>query len=93
MHFLFFLFMLTYAAFMCINPNGNCAYMISFSLVFYLLLIRRRVPETQCKFAAPEIGEGGQDILAVRQEYDDGQDTICCNIDDIIAATCDDGYK
>ena len=60
---------------------------------FYVTTNCRRVSETRCTSSAPEIGEGGQDILAVRQEYDDVEDTICCNINDMIAATCDDGYK
>ena len=52
----------------------------------------RQVPETQCKSAAPEIGEGGQDILAVRVEE---ENTICCKISDIIVITCDEqeGYR
>ena len=51
------------------------------------ITISRSVPESQCMSAAPEIGEGGQDILAVRLEE---ENTICCKISDIIAVTCDE---
>ena len=37
--------------------------------------------------AAPEIGEGGQDILAVRLEEDN---TICCNAKYIIPSECNE---
>ena len=36
---------------------------------------------------APEIGEGGHDILAVRLEE---ESTICCKITEIIPLICDE---
>ena len=70
---------------MYINFNRSTAHTIS--LIFYKTNISRRVPTTQCKLSAPEIGDGGEDILAVRLEE---ENTICCKIDDIIAVTCDE---
>ena len=40
-------------------------------LIFHAINIPRRVSTTQCKRYAPEIGEGGQNILAVRLEEED----------------------
>ena len=47
----------------------------------------RLVLQSRCTSAAPEIGDGGHDILAVRLEE---ESTICCKITEIIPLTCDE---